>query len=198
MSYISVILPAFHLNTIDINEIENLCSIQFNISKESFELLKIDDNTNKINYGLKFIESCLCLNSLEDLIYQRNCMQSLCEKTYESLQSMNERLTQLENQLLLFNGNNKSGNNDKDLKADNIKLKKLLAPQIDYSENFRINTEDTLNKIKGEFKSVVNELEKLRKKNDTKIIYNEENNKKWEKGNFEKEEDIDEKTSEGK
>ena len=198
MSYISVILPAFHLNTIDINEIENLCSIQFNISKESFELLKIDDNTNKINYGLKFIESCLCLNSLEDLIYQRNCMQSLCEKAYESLQSMNERLTQLENQLLLFNGNNKSGNNDKDLKADNIKLKKLLAPQIDYSENFRINTEDTLNKIKGEFKSVVNELEKLRKKNDTKIIYNEENNKKWEKGNFEKEEDIDEKTSEGK
>ena len=198
MSYISIILPAFHLNTIDINEIENLCSIQFNISKENFELLKIEDNTNKINYGLKFLESCLCLNSLEDLIYQRNCMQSLCEKTYESLQSMNERLTQLENQLLLFNGNNKSSNNDKDLKADTIKLKKILVPQIDYSENFRINTEDTLNKIKGEFKNVVNELEKLRKKNDTKIIYSEENNKKWEKGNIEKEEDIDEKTIEGK
>ena len=192
MAYISIILPAFHLNTIDINEIENLCSIQFNISKENFELLKIDDHSNKTNYGLKFLESCLCLNSLEDLIYQRNCMQSLCEKTYESLQSMNKRLTQLENQLFIFNNNN---HNDKDLMTDNIKLKKLLASQIDYSENFRINTEDTLNKIKGEFKSVVIELEKLRKKTDNKNIYNEEN-KNWEKDNLEKEEKIKENIDE--
>ena len=194
MAYISIILPAFHLNTIDINEIENLCSIQFNISKENFELLKIDDHSNKTNYGLKFLESCLCLNSLEDLIYQRNCMQSLCEKTYESLQSMNKRLTELENQLFLFNNNN-NNNNNKDLITDSIKLKKLLTSEIDYSENFRINTEDTLNKIKGEFKSVVIELEKLRKKKDNKNIYNEEN-KNWEKDNFEKEEKIKENIDE--
>ena len=59
-----------------------------------------------INYGLKFNNSSLCLSSLEDLIYQRNCMQSLCEKTYESLQSMNKRLNELENQLYSFNKNN--------------------------------------------------------------------------------------------
>ena len=175
MSYISIIIPAFHLNSSDISEIQKQCSIQFNIPTDNFELLKINDNTNNINYGIKFIESCLCLSSLEDLIYERNCMQSLSEKTYESLQSMNKRLNELENQLCSFNNSSKD-NNDKDLMNDNIKLKQLLVSQIEYSDNFRINTENTLNKIKDEFKSVVNELEKLRKKPENKSIYNDSTN----------------------
>ena len=176
MSYISIIIPAFHLNSSDFSEIQKQCSIQFNVSSDNFELLKINDNTNNINYGIKFIESCLCLSSLEDLIYERNCMQSLSEKTYESLQSMNKRLNELENQLCSFNNSNDKDNNDKDLMNDNIKLKQLLVSQIEYSDNFRINTENTLNKIKDEFKSVVNELEKLRKKPENKSIYSDNSN----------------------
>ena len=176
MSYISIIIPAFHLNSSDFSEIQKQCSIQFNVSSDNFELLKINDNTNNINYGIKFIESCLCLSSLEDLIYERNCMQSLSEKTYESLQSMNKRLNELENQLCSFNNNSNKDSNDKDLMNDNIKLKQLLVSQIEYSDNFRINTENTLNKIKDEFKSVVNELEKLRKKPENKSIYSDNSN----------------------
>ena len=171
MSYISIIIPGFHLNTIDIIEIKKHCCIQFNLSQENFELFRINDNSDNLFYGIKFNNSCLCLSSLEDLIYQRNCMQSLCETTYESLLSMQKRLNELENQLHSFTKNN-TENNDKELINDNIKLQKLLTSQINYSDNFRINTENTLNKIKGQFKSVVNELEKLRIRTDNRNIYN--------------------------
>ena len=91
MSYISLLLPAFHLNTTDISDIIKQCSIQFNLSSDKFELLEITDKTNNINYGIKLQESNLSLKSIEDLIYQRNCMQSLSEKIFESLQSMTKK-----------------------------------------------------------------------------------------------------------
>ena len=169
MSYISIIIPAFYLNTKDLIEIQKHCSIQFNLSQENYELFKINDNSDNLIYGLKFNNSSLCLSSLEDLIYQRNCMQSLCEKTYESLLSMQKRLNELENQLHSFTKNN-TENNNKELMIDNIKLQNLLTSQIKYFDNFRINTENTLNKIKGQFKSVVNELEKLRIRTDSRYI----------------------------
>ena len=39
MAYISLLLPAFHLSTTDINEISKQCSLQFNLSQDKFELL---------------------------------------------------------------------------------------------------------------------------------------------------------------
>ena len=51
---------------------------------------------------------------------------------------------------------------------DNIKLKELLVSQIEYSDNFRMNTEKTLNRIKDEFRTMVKELETLKKKSNTK------------------------------
>lgn len=48
--------------------------------------------------------------------------------------------------------------------SDNIKLKELLVSQIEYSDNFRLNTEKTLNRIKDEFRTIVQELETLKKK----------------------------------
>jgi len=173
MSYISLLLPAFHLNTTDISEITKQCSIQFDLAPEKFEVLEINDKTSQMNYGIKFNESYLSLSSIEDLIYQKNCMQSLSEKAFESLISMSKKLNEILNSFK-ENGNNQEFR--KDLLNDNIKLKELLVSQIEYSDNFRINTEKTLNRIKDEFKTIVNELETLKKKSSNKETNNEGNN----------------------
>ena len=165
MSYISLLLPAFHLNTIDINDIIKQCSIQFNLTPDEFEVLEINDKTNNINYGIKLNESSLSLSSIEDLIYQRNCMQSLSEKVFESLQLMTKRLNELINS---FKENGNSEEFKKDLMNDNIKLRELLVSQIEYSDNFRMNTEKTLNRIKDEFRTMVKELETLKRKSNAK------------------------------
>ena len=166
MSYISLLLPAFHINTNDINEIIKQCSIQFNLTSDKFDILEIIDNTNNlnyINYGIRIKESSLSLNSIEDLIYQRNCMQSLSEKVFESLQLMTKKLNDLINS---FKENGNIEEFKKDLMNDNIKLRELLVSQIEYSDNFRINTEKTLNRIKDEFRTMVKELETLKKKSN--------------------------------
>lgn len=160
MAYISLLLPAFHLSTTDINEISKQCSLQFNLSQDKFELLEIKNNSSQINYGIKFNESYLSLSSIEDLIYQKNCMQSLSEKVFESLYSMNQKLNEVINSF------------KKDIVNDNNKLKELLSKQIDYSDNFRLNTEKTLNKIKDEFKNIVQELETLKNKSNSKDDFN--------------------------
>jgi hypothetical protein len=166
MSYISLLLPAFYLNTTDINDIIKQCSIQFNLSSNKFELLEINDKTNKINYAIKFNDSSFSLRSIEELIYQRNCMQSLSQKTFDSLQLMTNKLNEF---IYTFKENGNSEEIKKELMNDNIKLKELLMSQIEYSDNFRVNTELTLNRIKDEFKTMVIELETLKKKaKDTK------------------------------
>ena len=167
MTYLSLILPAFHFNTFDLSEIQKEICHQFNITEDKFELLEFKDNTQNKNYGIKLLESSLSLSSIEDLIYLKSCMQSLNEKTLENLQTMTERLKELEHQLKFTNIENENGNNEgfkKELINDNIKLRELLASQIEYSDNFRMNTEITMNKIKDEFKTMVKELELLRKK----------------------------------
>ena len=173
MSYISLLLPAFHFNTTDISEITKQCSIQFDLAPDKFELIEINDKTSQINYGIKFNESILSLSSIEDLIYQKDCMQTLSEKAFESLQSMSKKLNDI------INSFKENGNNEefkKDLMSDNIKLKELLVSQIEYSDNFRINTEKTLNRIKDEFKTIVQELESLKKKSNNKEDNNSSNN----------------------
>ena len=160
MSYISLLLPAFHLNTTDINDIIKQCSIQFNLESDKFEVIEISDKTDNINYGIKFNESSFSLSSIEDLIYQRNCMQSLSEKTFESLKIMTKKINELINS---FKENGNSEEFKKDLINDNLKLRELLVSQIEYSDNFRINTEKTLKRIKNEFRTMVKELETLKK-----------------------------------
>ena len=132
MAYISLLLPAFHLSTTDINEISKQCSLQFNLSQDKFELLEIKNNSTQINYGIKFNESYLSLSSIEDLIYQKNCMQSLSEKVFESLYSMNQKLNEVIN-------------------------------------SFK---KDIVNKIKDEFKNIVQELETLKNKSNSKDDFN--------------------------
>ena len=82
MSYISIIVPAFHLNTADKNDICNYCCSQFNITQDNFSLIEFSNDQLKdnINYGIIFNESNLSLHKIEQLIYKRNCIQNLGEK----------------------------------------------------------------------------------------------------------------------
>ena len=75
---------------------------------------------------------------------------------------MYKKINELEYQLNSYKNNN--NDTEKELRNDNIKLKNLLISHIEYSDNFRINTEKTLKKIKEEFKVMVLDLEKIRKK----------------------------------
>lgn len=162
MSYISLLLPAFHFNSIDKNEIKKLCSIQFNIKEENFELIDINDKTTNINYVVKFNKSILSLDSIENLIYQRDCNKSFSDKTFESLKLMMDKLSDLQNQIKSYKEKNTEEIKN-NLLNDNLKLRELLQNQIEVSENFRLSTEKTLNKIKEDFEMMVKELENMRK-----------------------------------
>ena len=166
MSYISILLPAFHFNTLDKNRILKLCKSQFNISEEQFELINFNDNTKNNNFAIKFKESSLSLNSIENLIYQSECVKSISEKTFESLKLMNNKLLKLENHIKSFHENGYSEEVKKSLLNDNLKLKERLKIEVENFEKFKLNTEKILNKIREQFTTIISELETMRKKNN--------------------------------
>ena len=165
MSYISILLPAFHFNTTDKNELIKLCSTQFNLVEDKFELYEFNDNTNNKNFVVKFKKSMLSLNSIEELIYQRQCTKCMSEKSFESLKALTQKISELENQIKSKKENG-SEEVKKNLFNDNIKLREMLKKEIDHSENFRVNTEKTINIIREQFESIVKELETMRKKSN--------------------------------
>ena len=166
MSYICILLPAFHFNTLDKNRILKLCKSQFNISEEQFELINFNDNTKNNNFAIKFKESSLSLNSIENLIYQSECVKSISEKTFESLKLMNNKLLKLENHIKSFHENGYSEEVKKSLLNDNLKLKERLKIEVENFEKFKLNTEKILNKIREQFTTIISELETMRKKNN--------------------------------
>jgi hypothetical protein len=179
MSYISLILPAFHLNTIDKNEISIFCSKQFNISKENFDLLEFKDEkyNDKINYGIILNNSNLSLQNVEQLIYERNCIQNLSEKAFEMLKLISKKINDLEHLINCLKKENqnfekklyiKNFGKEEEEKNNNIitldKEKGKPNIQIEYCEK-------TINKIKMEFKSMVKEINSLNKKGSTNDKY---------------------------
>lgn len=154
MSYISIIVPAFYIqNETDFDSISNFCSEQFELTSDSFELIKLSLPNN---FGIMFKESNLSLSSIEDLIYQRDCIKSTCEKTFESLETMTIKLNQLENEITFITESETTTNDD------NNKISNLPIYQLKSIDNMKNNTEKSLNTIKEEFKLIVQELETLR------------------------------------
>ena len=174
MSYISIIVPAFHINTINKNDIYNYCCSQFNITLDNFNLieLKSDKLKDNIHYGIIFNESNLSLHKIEQLIYERNCIQNLSEKAFESLQLLSKKITDLENIINdirkeknkseniineeIISGENK-GNNVNNFNNDKKEYK------IEYSEK-------SINNLKIELKNLVDDIELLNKNNNGKYI----------------------------
>ena len=181
-TFISVLVPAFKLGTVNLEEVKKECQIQFQTlpDDDNIEFIELRDKyitePNK-HYCIKFKLSTLSLQALENLIYEKNCIGSILEKSFESIQLLSNKLNDLEKELSLYYDHiKKNDKNENDLINDNIKLRQLLTSQIKFSDNFRENTEKTLNKIKEEFNDMVNEFEILRNKSSNKSCVNVSNN----------------------
>ena len=111
-------------------------------------------SSEKNEYAIKFKQSELSLSKIEDLVYQRDCTKSLVEKTFESLQSITDTLVNLEKELRSSLNFKHEESNEAGI-SDSQKLKDLLTIQLENSENFRLNTERTLNTVKEEFQHMV-------------------------------------------
>ena len=172
MSYISIIVPAFHLNTTDKNDICNYCCSQFNITQDNFSLIEFSNDKLKdnINYGIIFNESNLSLHKIEQLIYERNCIQNLSEKAFESLQLLSKKISDLENIINNIREEKKNienKNNKEILKIENVSNadnnntgEKIENNNIELTNDIELS-EKSINKIKQEFKNVADDIELL-------------------------------------
>ena len=195
MSYISIIVPAFHLNTTDKNDIFNYCCSQFNITQDNFSLIEFtnDQFKDNINYGIIFNESNLSLHKIEQLIYERNCIQNLSEKAFESLQLLSKKISDLEN--IINNIREEKKNCEKKYNKEILKIENMSnSSNNNADENFENNntqltnnielTEKSISKIKQEFKNVADDIELLNSNNKAIYIQKDivfDNNQKEEK-----------------
>ena len=175
MSYISIIVPAFHLNTTDKNDIYNYCCSQFNITQDNFSLIEIKSEKLKdnINYGIIFNESNLSLNKIEQLIYERNCIQNLSEKAFESLQLLSKKISNLEN--IINNLREEKNNSEKKNNKEMLGLEKIndnINSDIAIDDNKIEFSEKSINKIKMEFQNMVDDIELLNTNSNGKYIQN--------------------------
>ena len=204
MSYISIIVPAFHLNTTDKNDIFNYCCSQFNITQDNFSLIEFtnDQFKDNINYGIIFNESNLSLHKIEQLIYERNCIQNLSEKAFESLQLLSKKISDLENIINNIREEKKNienKNNKEILKIENVSnadnnntREKIENNNIELTNDIELS-EKSINKIKQEFKNVADDIELLNSNN--KGIYIQKdivfgNNPKEEKDKIQQRDEI--------
>ena len=204
MSYVSIIVPAFHLNTTDKNDIFNYCCSQFNITQDNFSLIEFtnDQFKDNINYGIIFNESNLSLHKIEQLIYERNCIQNLSEKAFESLQLLSKKISDLENIINNIREEKKNienKNNKEILKIENVSNadnnntgEKIENNNIQLNSNIEL-TEKSISKIKQEFKNVADDIELLNSNN--KAIYIQKdivfgNNPKEEKDKIQQRDEI--------
>ena len=195
MSYISIIVPAFHLKTTDKNDIFNYCCSQFNITQDNFSLIEFtnDQFKDNINYGIIFNESNLSLHKIEQLIYERNCIQNLSEKAFESLQLLSKKISDLEN--IINNIREEKKNCEKKYNKEILKIENMSnSSNNNTDENFENNntqltnnielTEKSISKIKQEFKNVADDIELLNSNNKAIYIQKDivfDNNQKEEK-----------------
>ena len=195
MSYISIIVPAFHLNTTDKNDIFNYCCSQFNITQDNFSLIEFtnDQFKDNINYGIIFNESNLSLHKIEQLIYERNCIQNLSEKAFESLQLLSKKISDLEN--IINNIREEKKNCEKKYNKEILKIEnvsnadnnntgeKIENNNIELTNDIELS-QKSINKIKQEFKNVADDIELLNSNNKAIYIQKDivfDNNQKEEK-----------------
>ena len=173
MSYISIIVPAFHLNTTDKSDIYNYCCSQFNITKDNFSLIEINEakHNDNINYGIIFNESNLSLHKIEQLIYERNCIQNLSEKAFESLQLLSKKISDLEN--IINNIREEKKKSEIEYNKQILKMENMSNNNngCEKNENNKIEfSEKSINKIKMEFQNVVDDIELLNSNENGKYI----------------------------
>jgi len=176
MSYISLIVPAFHINTKDMNDINKYLCSQFNFTSDKYKLIEIKDDNQKqeIHYGIVFNESNLSLQKIDQLIYQRNCIQNLSNKAFECLELISKKINDIEyiinsvkedniNLSNRFSLNKIEGEEEKNNDIIN-NIKEKEKRKIDFSEK-------SIKKIKIEFNNMIEEIKLLNMKvNNKKYI----------------------------
>ena len=192
------------MNTTDKNDICNYCCSQFNITQDNFSLIEFSNDQLKdnINYGIIFNESNLSLHKIEQLIYERNCIQNLSEKAFESLQLLSKKISDLENIINNIREEKKNienKNNKEILKIENVSNadnnntgEKIENNNIELTNDIELS-EKSINKIKQEFKNVADDIELLNSNN--KGIYIQKdivfgNNPKEEKDKIQQRDEI--------
>ena len=148
---------------------------------DNFSLIEINDDNlkdNNIHYGIIFEESNLSLHKIEQLIYERNCIQNLSEKAFESLQLLSKKINDLENIINNIREEkskteekinveitvNDNIDNDGKINENNINndMENDKNDKIEYSEK-------SIKKIKMEFNNMLHDIELL----NTKVNNNE-------------------------
>ena len=175
MSYISLIVPAFHLNTKDMEEINKYLCSQFNFTSDKYKLIEIKDDNQKqeIHYGIAFNESNLSLQKIDQLIYQRNCILNLSNKAFECLELISKKINDIEyiinsvkeDNIKLNNKFNQKKIGEEEEKNNEIinSIKEKEKRKIDFSEK-------SLKKIKIEFNNMIEEIKLLNMKVNKKYI----------------------------
>ena len=176
MSYISIIVPAFHLNTMDKNDISNYCCSQFNITESNFSLIEFNHNQSKdkSHYGIIFNESNLSLKKIEQLIYEKNCIENFSKKSFESLQLLSKKITELEKSINIIK--EEKIKFEEKIKNQNLNLTNNINGfnNDDKKGNDKIeNSEKNINNIKIEFKNLADDIELINSSNNQKLIQND-------------------------
>ena len=165
MSYISLIVPAFHVDTNNINEIKNYCSSQFNVSQDLIKIIEFTGSTSKNNYGIIFEKSILSLSKIQELIYEKNCLKSFNEKIYESFQLLDQKINDLKQYI------NDCSMSKKEVKSNSEQtidcVKKNNNKGFDY-DIFYDNAKETFEKIQINFDNILQDLNF--NKDDSKVI----------------------------
>lgn len=176
MSYISLIVPAFHINTNDMSEINKYLCSQFNFTSDKYKLIEIKDDNQKqeIHYGIVFNESNLSLQKIDQLIYQRNCIQNLSNKAIECLELISKKINDIEyiiNSVKEDNINLNNKFNQKKIGGEEEKNNEIIN-NIKEKEKRKIDfSETSLKKIKIEFNNMIEEIKLLNMKvNNKKYI----------------------------
>ena len=176
MSYISLIVPAFHLNTGNINEIKNYCSSHFDVSEDLIKVIELTGPTLKNNYGIIFEKSILNLNKIQELIYEKNCLKSFNEKIYESFRLLDQKINDLKQCINDFNMNKKE---EKYINEQTIECFNKNNKTLDF-DIFYVNAKETFEKIQIDFDNILRDLNF--NKNNTNIT--EKNNNLLEQKTF--------------
>jgi hypothetical protein len=105
MSYISILLPAFHTHLDQTEDIvyyylkkENFVKKEFNLQEENdFELILISNDP--LEYCVKLRKFALSLKEIEDIITENEVSKIKLEKCYESIKTLTDNIESLNKEL---------------------------------------------------------------------------------------------------
>ena len=100
MSYISILIPAFHTEYEFTEDIvlkrlikENFVKEEFNLDDENYELILISQKP--LEYGVRFYNFGLSLKEIENLLSEKQSMNFKIEKSNESIRHLLNKLEDL-------------------------------------------------------------------------------------------------------